>query len=332
MSYHTLGEPLLSSMVAVTGATGLVGTRLCSSLQSEGYSLIQLSRCGGEDVTPTGFIDGNTDWRSLVTGAKVVIHLAARVHVTNEADERSYAAFRRVNVEGTHKLALDAVNAGVRRLVFVSSVKVNGEATADNRPFRAADVPSPKDPYGRSKWEAEGALHAVARETGLEVVIVRPPLVYGPGVKANFARLMDLVAGGVPLPFAWVDNRRSLVAVDNLVDLLIRCATAGEAVGGTFMVSDGEDLSTPELIREISKALGRPTRLFPCPLSVLSRLGRTIGRSGEIERLCGSLQVDISETQQLLNWHPPVTVQEGIRRAVAGRNVRSGKVSKQCSG
>jgi nucleoside-diphosphate-sugar epimerase len=228
------------------------------------------------------------------------------------------AAFRQVNVAGTRRLAEAAATMGVRRLVYLSSIKVNGDSTLASAMFSHDDMPAPEDPYGVSKWEAEVALQEVATDFSLEIVIVRPPLVYGPGVKANFLRLVRLVRNGVPLPLGSVKNKRSLVSLDNLVDLLIRCTEHPAAAGQTLLASDGQDLSTPELIRGLAAAMGRSARLLPVPPAMLRLGGRLTGRMDEVERLIGSLQVDIEHTCQTLNWTPPVPVAEGLRRAVAG--------------
>jgi nucleoside-diphosphate-sugar epimerase len=224
-----------------------------------------------------------------------------------------------VHVEVTRRLAVQAAASGVRRFVFLSSVKVNGESTDGlPRPFGARNDAKPRDPYGISKWEAEQALWEVSAKTGLEVVVVRPPLVYGPGVKGNLARLLKLVRSGVPLPLGAVENKRSLIGLDNLVDLLIRCVDHPEAADQTFLVSDGEDLSTPDLIRHMAAAMGRSPRLFPVPVSLLRLAGSALGKRAEIDRLLGSLQIDSSHTRQVLGWTPPVSIKEGIRRMVQG--------------
>jgi nucleoside-diphosphate-sugar epimerase len=225
------------------------------------------------------------------------------------------AAFRAVNVAGTRRLAEQAAAMGVRRLVYVSSIKVNGEATKPGRPFSAAEAPAPLDAYGVSKWEAEQALWEVSRQTGLEVVVVRPPLVYGPMAKGNFARLLQCVRRGIPLPLGAVDNRRSLVGIDNLVDFLIRGAEHPAASGQTFLVSDGNDLSTPGLIRLMGRATGRPARLFNFPPGLLRTGARFAGLGAEFGRLIGFLQVDIAHSRRVLDWHPPVSVEEGLVRA-----------------
>ena len=227
--------------------------------------------------------------------------------------------FRRVNVDGTLNLGRQAAAAGVRRFVFVSSIKVNGEDTPSGRRFSNGDAPTPQDPYGISKMEAEQGLRQIAADTGMEVVIVRPPLVYGPGVKANFAALMRAVQRGIPLPLTSVThNRRSFVALDNLVDLLITCIDHPAAANQTFLVSDGEDLSTADLLRRLGSAMEKPARLFPVPPSLLQLGANLLGKGDMAQRLLGNLQVDISHTRQTLGWTPPVSVDEGLRRAVAG--------------
>jgi nucleoside-diphosphate-sugar epimerase len=251
-------------------------------------------------------------------GVDVVIHLAARVHVMHDRSQDPLAAFMAVNAEGTRQLAEQAAAAGASRFIFVSSATVNGEQTRPGSPYTVADAPSPKDPYGESKWEAEKMLHEVASRTGLEIVIVRPPLVYGRDVKANFARLIGLVRRGVPLPLGAVDNRRSLVGLNNLVDLLVRCVHHPRAAGQTFLVSDGDDLSTPSLIRELGTAMGCPAKLFPVPVSILRLGGRLLGRTDEIGRLIESLQMDIRHTCETLEWRPPFSVQSELLRAVSG--------------
>ena len=263
-----------------------------------------------------GQIDGHTRWQAALEGVDTVLHLAARVHVMNEKASDPLTAFRDVNTAGTLNLARQAAAAGVRRLVFLSSIKVNGEHTAPGRPFTADQPAQPEDPYGQSKWEAEQGLQAVSAETGLEVVVVRPPLVYGPGVKANFLKLMNAVARGTPLPLGAVDNRRSLLALDNLTDLLLRCVEQPAAAGHTFLASDGQDLSTPDLVRALARAMGRPARLWPVPVAWLRMAGKLLGRGPQIDRLIGSLQVDIGHTRRVLGWTPRLTVEQGLRLAV----------------
>lgn len=248
-----------------------------------------------------------------MTGMDVVIHLAARVHVMNERADDPLTEFRQVNVFGTERLARSAVASGVRRLVYVSSIKVNGEQTAENETFSESDVPHPQDPYGISKWEAERILSQIAEETGLEVVIVRPPLVYGPEVKGNFAQMLRVLDKGIPLPLASVRNLRSLVYVENLADALIACASHPAAAGQTYLVSDGEDISTSGLLNFLAESIGRPARLFPCPPGLLQVLANWVGKGAQAERLLGSLQVDSAKIRRDLNWVPPYTLQQGLQ-------------------
>jgi nucleoside-diphosphate-sugar epimerase len=263
-----------------------------------------------------GSITGETDWSQALAGCDAVIHLMARVHVMDEREGDPLAAFRIVNVAATENLARQAARHGVRRFVFVSSIKVNGEATLQ-KPFAAADVPAPQDAYGQSKLEAERVLGKIAEETGLEVVVVRPPLVYGPGVGANFLRLMQLVKSGMPLPLGAIHNRRSMVALDNLVDLLLTCVRHPAAPGQIFLVSDGNDVSTPGLIRALATSMGERALLLPVPEKLLAMCATLVGKSAAADRLLGSLQVDIMQTKSILNWHPVVSMNEAIDATVA---------------
>lgn len=259
-----------------------------------------------------------TDWaRVLEQGVDVVVHCAARAHVMHDELANPLTEYRRVNVQGTENLARQAAAAGVRRFVFISSVKVNGEATQPGQPFTPADAPAPQDDYGLSKHEAEQALWQVARDTGMEVVIIRPPLVYGPGVKGNFARMVQWVRQGVPLPLGAVHNRRSLVALDNLVDFITLCASperSPQAANQTFLVSDGDDVSTTELLRRVAHAYGVPVRLLPVPVGLMRGAARLLGKTAVADRLLGSLQVDASKARDLLGWTPPVTMHEQLRK------------------
>lgn len=303
--------------VLVTGANGFVGSGLCSCLKAGGIPFTAAVRKKTQDSEyEIGEITDKTDWSGALTGCDTVFHLAARVHVMDERASDSLAAFRTVNVAATENLACQAAQHGARRLVFVSSIKVNGEATLDV-PFSASDEPAPLDAYGQSKSEAELALGKIAEATGLEVVIVRSPLVYGPGVGANFLRLLQLVKLGVPLPFGAIHNRRSMVALENLVDLLLTCADHPAAVGGTFLVSDGHDVSTPDLIRMLAAAMGKRALLVPVPEALLSVGAAMMGKSMAASRLLGSLQVDIESTRSILGWHPVVGMQDAIDATVA---------------
>ncbi len=307
----------------ITGGTGFVGQALTQRALSDGKDVRLALRRPVEQTTGKGLmvgqIDGQTQWQDALDGVDTVFHLAARVHVMNETASDPLTAFRDVNTEGTLNLARQAAAAGVRRLVFLSSIKVNGERTTPGRPFTADQPARPEDPYGQSKWEAEQGLRALGADTGLEVVIVRPPLVYGPGVRANFAALLRAVDRGWPLPLASVTgNRRSLVALDNLVDLLVTCADHPAAAHQTFLASDGEDLSTAGLLMRMARALGRSPRLLPFPPSLLRLGAAALGRQAVVQRLLDNLQVDITATRQMLDWQPPITVDEGLRRTVAG--------------
>jgi UDP-N-acetyl-alpha-D-quinovosamine dehydrogenase len=298
----------------VTGASGFVGRALCDSLAASGRAPrrgLRRSPAGTPDAIGVGDIGPDTQWASALDGVRCVVHLAARTHVLRESAADPLAEYRRINVLGTERLAREAAAAGVRRFVFLSSVKVNGERTAAN-PYAEDDTPRPEDAYGVSKLEAEQALARLAAETRLEVVVLRPPLIYGPGVKGNFLRLMDVVARGVPLPLASVANRRSLIYVGNLVEAITRAIDAPQAAGRTYLVSDGEDVSTPELLRGIARALGARSRIFSCPPLLLRIAGRLSGRGAEIARLTGSLQVDGARIRRELGWTPGFRLEEGL--------------------
>lgn len=310
----------------VTGSNGLVGLALVKELVRRGHQGV---RAGGRradsglppEVTPVLLpaLQANADFGEMLAGASTVLHTAARVHIMNDRAVDPLQAFQVVNTAGTLTLARQAAAAGVRRFVFVSSVKVNGEATLLGHRFHHDDAPRPLDPYGVSKAEAEQGLHELAKRTGMEVVIVRPPLVYGPGVKANFAALMRAVQRGLPIPLGAVTtNRRSLVALDNLVDLLITCIDHPAAANQTFLVSDGEDLSTTDLLRRMARAMNVPARLLPVPPALLKLGAGLMGKGDMAQRLLGSLQVDITHTRETLGWAPPISVDEGLRRAAAG--------------
>lgn len=313
-------------MILVTGASGFVGSALVKRLMADGTSgavLAALRRLDalmpeGLKSVQVGDLLPTTDWGAAVQQADAVVHCAARVHVMQDGANNPLEAYRQVNVQGTLNLARQAAQAGARRFVFVSSIKVNGEATRSDHPFTADDVPAPLDPYGVSKMEAEQGLREISAHTGMEVVIVRPPLVYGPGVKANFASMMRWVARGVPLPLGAIHNARSMVAVDNLVDLLDTCLKHPAAASQTFLVSDGEDISTTQLLRRTAQAMGKPALLLPVPAGLLQLGAALLGKRDVAERLCGSLQVDIGKTRQLLGWTPPLTLDQGLTKAVEG--------------
>lgn len=310
--------------VLVTGANGFVGKAVLSNiLHQEGMTAVGSVRSPTAETGPLPLVHveelgRHTDWSRALSGATAVVHCAARVHLMHETSNtaNALAEYRRVNVDGTLNLAHQARQAGVSRFVFVSSVKVNGEATVIGRPFRASDPPAPKDAYGESKHEAEVRLGELARRAGMDYVIVRPPLVYGPGVKANFATLMRWLEHGIPLPLGCVrHNRRSYVALDNLVSLLVTCVAHPAAVNQTFLVSDGEDLSTTDLLRRLARAQGIAARLLPVPVSLLQAGANFLGKRDIAQRLLGDLQVDIEPTCSQLDWFPPITVDEGLHRA-----------------
>jgi nucleoside-diphosphate-sugar epimerase len=300
--------------VLVTGANGFIGRSLCDVLAASGRRVRRAVRMpvpGLPDAVPVGDIGPDTDWRTTLEGVSGVVHLAARTHVLRETATDSLAEYREINVSGTERLARSAAAVGVRRLVFVSSVKVNGERTKE-RPFTEDGAPRPEDNYGISKWEAEQALSRIAAATGLEVVVLRPPLVYGPGVKGNFLRLMNLVARGVPLPLGAVDNRRSFIYTGNLAGAIVKALDAPLAAGRTYLVSDGEDASTPDLVRGLARALGVKPRLLSLPLAALG-LGATLaGKRVEFARLTGSLQADSSRIRRELDWQPPFALAQGL--------------------
>jgi nucleoside-diphosphate-sugar epimerase len=320
MCVKLLKKSKMSKSILLTGASGFVGHQLAAALNRQNISLKCATR------TPFSFdgaplselipgIDGQTNWSKCLVDVDTVIHAAARVHIMKDDSLDPLAEFRKVNVDGTLNLARQAASAGIKRFIFVSSIKVNGEVTTD-KPFTASDDPAPIDPYGQSKFEAEMALRELANVTGLEVVIVRPPLVYGPGVRANFLKLMQLVKAGVPLPFGAVHNRRSMVALENLVDLLITCTHHSAAAGKTFMVSDDSDMSIGELVRMLAGAMGRRPILLPVPPEIMVGAASLLGKSAVASRLLGSLQVDIADTKSSLRWQPVVSMQEAVNRTV----------------
>ncbi|POA32069.1 MULTISPECIES: SDR family oxidoreductase [unclassified Pseudomonas] len=309
-----------SETFLITGGSGFLGRALINRLiRIPEYSVIAPVRDAGTtfppSVRPVVFdsLNADNDWQDVIKGADIVVHCAARVHVMNDTTADPLAAFREVNVDATLNLARQAAAAGVRRFIFISSIKVNGEGTEPNTVCNADDVPAPVDPYGISKLEAEQGLRLLASTTGMEIVIIRPVLVYGPGVKANFLSMMRWLYHGVPLPFGAVRNRRSLVAIDNLVDLIVTCSEHPAAANQVFLASDGEDVSTTQLLRKLAGALGKPARLLPIPVWLMSGAATLLGRKALSQRLFGSLQVDISKNQQLLGWTPPVSLDNALR-------------------
>jgi len=313
----------LDVKLLVTGSTGFVGGALLRKLSTDSkfnttaaFRKKISERFESITYIQVGDLGSDSNWKESLKGVVTVIHTAARVHVMNEKFSDPLFEYRKVNVDGTLSLARQAASSGVRRFIFISSIKVNGEQTEAGHPFTADNIPEPSDPYAISKYEAEIGLNRLANETGMEIVIIRPPLVYGPGVKGNFQSMIKMIEKRVPLPLGAIYNKRSLVGLDNLLDLIVTCIDHPAAANQVFLAGDGEDLSTTELLRWLGMALGKPARLIPLPESLLTFLASCMGKKSVIQRLCGSLQVDISKEWEVLGWVPPITVAEGIRRAV----------------
>jgi len=312
--------------ILVTGATGFVGGNVASRLFFDKKYIVCAAVRHVSGKLPekmaqvcVGELAANTDYSEVLKGMDSVIHCAARVHIMQDDAADPLAEFRKVNVVGTLNLAQQAAEAGVKRFVFISSVKVNGESTNHRPPFSPDDKHTPKDPYGLSKWEAEQGLFELARETGMEVVVIRPPLIYGLGVKANFQKMMEWVKKGVPLPLGAVKNQRSLVALDNLVDFIILCSTHPKAVNEVFLISDGEDISTTELLRKVAYAFGRKAWLIPVPVGFMTWIAKFFGKGDVANRLFGSLQVDSSKARGLLGWKPVITMDEQLKKIVEAK-------------
>ena len=313
--------------VLVSGASGFVGRALCGCLNTHEHVVVPAVRgasgLAGEVVV--GDIGGATDWMAALAGCDAVVHLAARVHVMNDNSENPLALYRATNTEATLNLARQAGRAGVKRFVFISTIKVNGEGR--DAPYRETDVPAPEDAYAISKWEAEQGLRQIAADTGLEVVILRPPLVYGPGVKANFQRLIHIVKRGWPLPLGAIRNRRSLLYLGNFVDAIRLCVEHPAAAGQIFLLDDGEPVSTPELIRAVARALGRPAHLLAVPVWMLEAAGTLLGKRAAVARLTGSLFVDSSVIRTRLGWVPPFTLEQGLATTAETLRGTSDKIS-----
>lgn len=309
--------------VLLTGSSGFVGRAILDDLSQRNLFNIRVStRDSSAKFGPaieSAVINGLSSeqcWSQALEGVDLVVHSAARVHIMNSTGASSMALYREVNVAGTLQLASQAAACGVQRFVFISSIKVNGEGTPPNMPYRADSAPDPVDEYGISKYEAELGLKKIAAETSMQVVIIRPTLVYGPGVKANFLTMMKVIDKGIPLPFGRIRNQRSFVALDNLVDFVFHCLGHPAAANETFLISDGEDISTSELLRRIAYALGRSSRLFPFPANVIKMLFFIVGKKSLSDRLCDNLQVDITKNRELLGWTPPVALNEALRKTV----------------
>ncbi|NRP58439.1 SDR family oxidoreductase [Marinobacterium sp. xm-d-564] len=308
--------------VLLTGASGFLGSHIAKALASKPDIAVVASLRGAVSVPNVQIVrvadvSAMTDWSDALYGTHLVIHTAARAHVIKDNGVDPLAEYRRVNVDGTLNLARQAAEAGVSRFLFVSSIGVNGNI--NSTPFTEDDEPNPCGLYAQSKWEAEQGLWEVQRQTGIEVVIIRPPLVYGPNAPGNFGSLVKRVAQGVPLPLGAIYNSRSLVAVDNLVDLIINCIDHPAAANQVFLAGDGQDLSTTELLQGVAKAMDKPSRLFRVPSSWLIFGATFFGKRIVAQKLLGSLQVDISKARNLLGWKPPISVEEGLRRCFESR-------------
>jgi len=307
-------------LILITGATGFVGRSVVKQLLNKHYDVRACSRQdnvgmpNAAEIFTIGDIAGDTAWHQALLGVDVVIHCAARAHIMNDLALDPLVEFRKMNRDATLNLAIQVADAGVKRFIFISSIKVNGEETSVDLPFKPDDKNIPTDPYGLSKYEAEQGLLALAKETGMEVVIIRPPLVYGPNVKANFASMMAWVNKGVPLPFGAIHNQRSLIALDNLVSFIMLCMNHPKAVNEVFLVSDNEDVSTSELLRKVAKAFGRQSRLMPVPVGLMTFCAKLIGKGDVANRLFSSLQVDSSKAGDLLGWKPVVTMDEQLKK------------------
>lgn len=302
----------------ITGADGFIGKSLIAQLTASGRDHVAALRRAAPPTSAhcieVGNIDDRTDWGAALGGIDCVIHLAARTHVLIDSSPDPLAAYRAINVSGTVNLARQAASTGVRRMIFLSSIKVNGETTLGS-PFREEDEPAPEDAYGLTKFEAERALLDISGDTGLEIVILRPPLVYGPGVRGNFLRLMNFVDKNIPLPLSSIKNRRSLIGVNNLASAILTCADSPQAAGNTFLVSDGEDVSTPELVRRLALSMGKTARLFPLSQTMLECAASLLGRQNELARLTGSLQINSSHIRTLLGWKPVYSLDQGLALA-----------------
>ena len=311
--------------ILVTGSTGFIGTSLIEELIKRRFSVSAAARNASANKFDAsinfiniGHLTSSLDWQHAFQGVNAIVHLAARAHVLNDKSRDPLADYRYINVDCSLNLARQAARAGVKRFIYMSSIKVNGEFTILGKPFTAQDTPMPRDFYGISKYEAELGLRMIAEEFGMEVVIIRPPLVYGPGVRANFLSMMNWLRRGIPLPLGGVTkNRRSFVFIGNLVDMIVTCINHPAAANQTFLISDDEDISTAGLLDRMALALGQSSRLITVPPALITLGAKLAGKADIAQRLCGSLQVDIKKTKDFLGWSPPVSVNEGLRQTAA---------------
>ncbi|CEK10242.1 UDP-glucose 4-epimerase family protein [Legionella hackeliae] len=311
-------------IILMTGATGFVGRHFMAALRNSDKFTVRVAvrntnspfLGGCEEIISIPDISTSTNWSDALKNCDVVVHAAARVHVMKEEERAPLLEYRRINVEGTLHLAHQAAKNGVKRFIYISSIKVNGEETKPGTTYSADDIPAPEDPYALSKYEAEQGLLKLSDETGMQVIIIRPPLVYGPGVGGNFQRMIKWLQKGYPLPLKTINNKRSFVSVYNLVDLIIHCLDASEKNNQIFLVSDNQDVSTPELLQKVALALNKPARLIPFPYWILKNLASIAGKKPEVQRLCGSLQVDVNKTQELLGWKPKMSIDEALAKTI----------------
>jgi len=311
--------------ILITGASGFLGSKLVKSLHAKPDVILtaavrRVVQISADRVLEVQGLGANSDWSAALKDQHVVIHAAARTHIMKDEVANPLVEYRAVNVDGTLNLARQAAAEGVRRFIFISSIKVNGNA--NTQPFTEDDAPSPSEFYAQSKWEAEQGLWEIQRETGMELVIIRPPLVYGPKARGNFGSLMRWVDSGIPLPLGAIHNKRSLISLDNLADLILTCIEHPAAANEVFLAGDGDDLSTTELLRGVAKAAGVPSRLIPVPTFILMSAALFLGKSTVAHRLLGSLQVDISKARDLLGWRPPLSAEEGLRRCFFNNSER----------
>ena len=304
-------------LIAITGSNGFIGKHLVKSIKSKGHQVRLIQKLRGPNVFQINDISTFDNWAKALEGVDIVIHCASRVHDFDKPTESSYREFEKINVLATQKIALQSAKSNVKRLIFLSTVKVNGEKTKEGFPLKNNSPSCPKDLYAKSKLKAEKILYSISQKEDLEIVIIRPPLVYGPYVKANFLKMIELVYKGIPLPFLSISNNRSMIYVENLVSFMIVCLDNDSAKNKTFLVSDEQTISTPNLIKLIAKFLKKNLNLFPCPVIILTLLGFLTRNSNKINKLTDSLEIDPQETYEIMDWRPPFTTEKGIKKTVA---------------